>query len=167
MRATLANPTAARAAWLATALLTTALLAPPGAAQLPAIPPGVGVEMRVDSDPPGLHSSMRPQVVTTDAQTVLDRVHVAWLDYRDPVWAVYVRTLVGFGDTPLGPETRLSGTGNAAPPRLASDGLDAVYAVWHEFEGDLERVVFARSIDDGATWSPVVPGVGLASQKLG
>ncbi len=137
----------------------------------------VGVEQRVDTDPPGVASSTQPQLVTTQDGTA----HVVWQDYRHPRWVVYHRRGETSGTTWTTPETPLSPvTSPPAPgpdatrPVIATDGGLALYVAWHATSSvGLETIGFTRSIDGGLSWEPprvltdVATGVGVVSEYAG
>ncbi len=124
--------------------LAFALLAPaePAAQQ-------VGTDARVDTGPAGLSTSTVPRITGTGD----DALHMVWQDYRDPEWAIYYRRARNFGATLNTSDVKLSTAGNASAPEIATDGIAHLYAVWHKFNGDTERIRFARSVDAGTTWS--------------
>ncbi|MHC5211301.1 MAG: sialidase family protein [Planctomycetota bacterium] len=145
---------------LAAGLLCGALLCgtPDGtlSAQYPAVAPELGVDVRVDTDTAGLHSSTLPRAVTTASGAL----HVVWQDYRDAEWSVWYRRLPDLGNAPADPEVKLSAlfggplpAPNAIEPRIATDGDDTLYVTWHVSGGLNEAILFVRSLDDGLSWS--------------
>jgi hypothetical protein len=110
-------------------------------------------ETRLTFDPAGApRESWAPSVAAWGGS-----VHVAYLDKRTGFFQVYHRRSTDAGAT-FGDETLLAADpafANAARPTVAARAGE-VHLTWFGFTDFDADVYYARSSDDGATWSPFV-----------
>ncbi len=136
-----------------------------------------------NGDPPGASSSQFPRVVGTSGGVTGDEVHVVWQDYRErgangpalkDTSSIYYRRIRNYGAGVQPTEIWISEVGlegqhdqlHSTRPKLATDGDQTLYVVWHAFgtsnaqpalQNVGEKILFARSQDNGDTWdAPLV-----------
>lgn len=114
-----------------------------GATWLPA-------DVRLDTDPVGAASSLRPRVAASS-----DVLAVVWQDARDGAFDIRANTSVDGGVNFLAVDRRLDTDAPGADDSTRCDVAvrdDTVHVVWEEERFGLPDVLFNVSSDGGATW---------------
>lgn len=122
---------------------------------------GISFDTNIQVDDGGQFTTQMNPSVTVDKSGA---VYVAWQDYRNGNWDIYLAKSID-GGLSFGPSARVDDTGNdtsnQAIPSVEVAQNGTVFVVWHDHASN--SIKLSRSLDGGATFEPSV----LVNDPLG